>query len=147
MPDTVHVVSATSVYADDTRTTTHQLAMCGENLGPYDDIPKIHPVGNYTTPTAPAANRVTCQACRDRCGYGEREPVTIWYSDTDGSPAYDEQSADVVDVWLFGDHVVTLTRYQSTGRWVDVSPADVADDTPLWRDVDTWLTDHHHVAS
>lgn len=140
----VHVVSATSVYADDSRTTMHQLAMCGENLGPYDDIPEIHPVGNYTTPTSPAAARVTCQACRDRCGYGDRVPVIVWYSDPDGASVTDEASADRADVYLFGSRVVTLVRHQ-TGRWIDIETRN-HDDKTMWFDVATWLV-HHHATS
>lgn len=61
----------------------------------------------------------------------------------DGSVAYDERDADVVNVFTEpGDHVVTLARYESTGRWVDVDPSEVTGETLLWCDVDTYLREN-----
>lgn len=59
----IHVVSATAVRDGG---ETIQLAMCGEQLGRYDDAVKTHPVGNYIGPTGSAFDRVTCPQCRDR---------------------------------------------------------------------------------
>lgn len=68
MNDTIHVVSATSVYADDTRdpNNTVHLAMCGERLGAYAEVSRVHPVANYLVPTSPSLQRVTCEPCRAR---------------------------------------------------------------------------------
>lgn len=64
----IHIVSATSVYADETRdpNRTSQLAMCGERLGPYAEASKTHPVGNYLSVTSPVFATVTCDVCRGR---------------------------------------------------------------------------------
>jgi hypothetical protein len=64
-----------------------------------------------------------------------------WWAEIDGdSTAYDEQSADRVDVFTEpGDHVVTL--YRRDGRWVDVRPEDVTGETLLWCDVETYCAD------
>jgi len=71
------------------------------------------------------------------------ELVMQWWAEIDGnSPAYDEQSADRVDAFTeAGDHVFTLYRYGTSGRWVNVRPEDVGADTPLWSDVDTYAVD------
>lgn len=64
----IHVVSATAVYTDDTRSAdrTSHLALCGERLGPYSEASKVHPVGNYISATSPVFATVTCQTCRNR---------------------------------------------------------------------------------
>lgn len=61
---TVHVVSATAI---DTPTGTHNLAMCGQDMGPYQDIPRCHPVGNYLWAESPLWAIVTCAGCLSRC--------------------------------------------------------------------------------
>jgi hypothetical protein len=70
------------------------------------------------------------------------ELVLQWWAEIDGdSPAYDEQSADRVHAFTEpGGHMFTLYRYGASGRWVDVRPDEVTDDTPLWLDVDTYAT-------
>lgn len=65
------------------------------------------------------------------------ETTAIVYELDDGSPTYDEQSADRVHIWRGEVLVVTLTWHK--GRWVDVDPSEVTGDTLLWRDVNTWL--------
>lgn len=60
----IHAVSATAVYADETHTVAHQLAMCGENLGPYAELSPVHPIGNFTSMTSPRFATVTCTGCR-----------------------------------------------------------------------------------
>jgi hypothetical protein len=62
----IHIVSATSVYTDDTRTATSHLALCGERLGAYAEASKTHPVGNFLSVTSPTMDTVTCGACRNR---------------------------------------------------------------------------------
>lgn len=64
--DVVHIVSATAVHPDGDRSRTHHLAMCGEDLGPYDDASRVHPVGNYLSATSPSLAKVSCTACRAR---------------------------------------------------------------------------------
>lgn len=66
-----------------------------------------------------------------------------WWAKIDGnSPAFGEQDADRVDIFTEpGDFVVTLYRAESSSRWTDVRPEDVAGGTILWRDVDTYLSD------
>lgn len=61
----VHVVSATAIVVGK---VNRQLAMCGEDLGPFADIPKCHPVGNYLWSESPMWDTVTCGGCRARCG-------------------------------------------------------------------------------
>ncbi|WP_410646220.1 hypothetical protein [Amycolatopsis sp. cmx-4-54] len=65
-----------------------------------------------------------------------------WWAEADGdAAAYDERSADRVDVYTeAGDHVCTLYRALS-GRWVDVHPHDVTSTTILWLDVATYISD------
>lgn len=66
-----------------------------------------------------------------------------WWAELDGdSRAYDEQSADRVDIFTEdGDHVATLYRAESSSRWTDVRPDDVTGKTILWCDVDTYVSD------
>ncbi|WP_125789737.1 hypothetical protein [Amycolatopsis sp. WAC 01375] len=68
--------------------------------------------------------------------------VMRWWAEVDGdSAAYDERSADRVDVFTeAGDHVCTLYR-ESSGRWADVHPADVTRATILWSDVAAYVSD------
>ncbi len=65
MDNTIHMMSATSVYADDTRNpdNTIQLAMCGAPIGPYAEASKVHPYYNVAG--------VTCEPCRARVGGAE----------------------------------------------------------------------------
>jgi hypothetical protein len=66
-----------------------------------------------------------------------------WFAYVDGdSPAYDEQSADRVDIFTEdSDHVATLYRAESCSRWTDVRPEDVTGETILWCDVETYCAD------
>jgi hypothetical protein len=64
--DVVHIVSATAVHPDGDRSRTHHLAMCGADLGTYEDASRVHPVGNYLSATSPALAKVSCPACRAR---------------------------------------------------------------------------------
>jgi len=57
----VHIVSATAVVIAD---RTVQKAMCGANLGSYDEASRIHPVGNYLQTSGPYWDLVTCEMCR-----------------------------------------------------------------------------------
>ena len=61
----VHGVSATAVQV---QTITRQLAMCGDDLGPFREIPACHPVGNYLWSESPLWATVTCTGCLTRCG-------------------------------------------------------------------------------
>lgn len=65
---TVHVVSATAIVVDG---TNHQLSMCGGDMGPYMEIPKCHPVGNYLWSDSPLWAVVNCAGCLARCGRGQ----------------------------------------------------------------------------
>jgi hypothetical protein len=81
----IHVISATVI---DTGTgETHHLAMCGEDLGPYQAASSCHPIGNYLTPRSKEFARVTCQPCRARTN----ETWDRWYarSDNDTESASD----------------------------------------------------------
>jgi hypothetical protein len=71
------------------------------------------------------------------------ELIMQWWAELDGdSQAFGEQDADRVDAFTEpGDHVFTLYRYGTSGRWVDVRPEDVTRDTLLWLDVDTYAVD------
>lgn len=62
---TIHVVSATAIVVDG---VNHQTAMCGEDLGPFREIPACHPVGNYLWSGSPLWGTVTCTGCLARCG-------------------------------------------------------------------------------
>jgi hypothetical protein len=64
-------------------------------------------------------------------------PITILYEMENGAPAYDERSADRVHIWHEETFVATLAWRQ--GRWIDIEPCEISDDTPLWLDIDTWL--------
>lgn len=59
----VHVVSATQIVTGD---GDHTLAMCGEDMGPYDGILSCHPVGNYLWTDSPLWGIVTCAGCLAR---------------------------------------------------------------------------------
>jgi hypothetical protein len=72
--DSIHVVSATVIVVSGGG--RHHLAMCGEDLGPYETAIVCHPVGNHLAPRSKDFARVTCQACRDRCN----ETWNRWYS-------------------------------------------------------------------
>ena len=61
----VHVVSATAI---DTVSGTHQLAMCGEDMGPFREIAPCHPVGNYLWSESLLWATVTCTGCLSRYG-------------------------------------------------------------------------------
>lgn len=61
----VHVVSATAIVVAG---RNHHLAMCGEDMGPYREIPPCHPVGNYLWSGSPLWKIITCAGCLERCG-------------------------------------------------------------------------------
>jgi hypothetical protein len=73
----------------------------------------------------------------------EENPTTRQYLMADGSPAYDERSADHVRIWDYDDVVVILTRHESVG-WVEGERDEVGPQTELWRDADAWL-EHHAI--
>ncbi|MFL6122128.1 hypothetical protein [Actinophytocola sp.] len=72
------------------------------------------------------------------------EMISMVYEMEDGSPAYDEQSADRVHIWNGEVCVVTLTRFE--GGWIDVEPAEVKAETLQWHDVEAWI-EHNSVDS
>ena len=63
--DIVHTISAT-VMVDTTTGRRFQTAMCGTDLGDFDDAVKAgHVVGNYVQPEQ-IRQRVTCPGCLAR---------------------------------------------------------------------------------
>jgi hypothetical protein len=73
--------------------------------------------------------------------------LSIEYFYEDGSPTYSEQSSDYVLIWDGEDYITRLNRYESTGRFVDSAPDMVGPETPLWRDVDTWILHNYKQAA
>jgi hypothetical protein len=70
----IHVISATVIKTG--QGERHHLAMCGEDLGPYQAASARHPVGNYLPPRSKEFSRVTCQSCRTQMN----ETWDRWYA-------------------------------------------------------------------
>lgn len=64
VPVLVHVTSATAIVGEHGETI--HLAMCGEPLGDFREVTKLHPCANYIGATSPVFATVTCEPCRAR---------------------------------------------------------------------------------
>jgi hypothetical protein len=143
----IHIISATSTYTDETRTTTTQFAMCGAGLGNYmDAVHAGHPTGNYMAPTLEGAlsKGVTCPACLKPFAptstprhNGPTSGSTPFLTPTtdeetvtpEGNRVILERSGDYVYV-VHGARYVTSVRHAIGSRVWEVS-ASVLHDSPV----------------